>query len=253
MIHLKKSAVPVLCLFAAMVGSPCHAGLNGHGHGWSWSEASDNGQYVFVSLYPMPVKDQVAHIKSLEDDPPYWNRTAAAAEVERLHKTYPCTGMYLNNGSNTPIWTTNEKVYAGTPTSDGRYLVDLFEHDYMFTMEVTEPSRTGRVLQDIEMIGWPALILYVASGKYRPHADTYVLDPNSQHVLVTWSNNTTTTIRLDDFAIVQSNVLPHAFFQLFTTMQGIAVFLVFVLVTCGVSYAIARCFMGNGKTREARR
>ncbi|WP_442483715.1 hypothetical protein [Aeoliella sp. SH292] len=252
MTHLKQRLLPVLCLFAAMAGSQCYAGLNGHGHGWSWSEASDNGQYVFVSLFPTPVKDQVAHIKSLEDDPPYFTRASAIAQVERLHKTYPCTGMYLNNGSNTPIWTTNEKVYAGTPTSDGRYLVDLFEYDYMFTMEVTEPSRTARALRDFEIIGYPAWALYGAAGKGFPYMDTCVIDPNSEHVLVTWNNKTTSTVRLDDFAIVQSNVLPHAFSQLFTTMQGITVFLVFVLITCGVAYGIARCFMG-GSAKESRR
>ena len=248
MTHLKQRLLPVLCLFAAIVGS---FASTGYGSDISWSTESENGQYVFVYLSANPLPDQIALIKEFEEDPPHSTHASDIAEVERLHRTYTVTGMYPNDGSTTPLWTTKATYIGGSPTSDGRRLV-YCHHDDFLGIYVVEPNRPQRSIQEHVMIGWPALILYFASGEYRPYADTHVLDPTSQHVLVTWSNGTTTTIRLDDFAIVQSNVLPHAFFQLFTTMQGITVFLVFVLITCGVAYGIARCFMG-GSAKESRR
>jgi hypothetical protein len=244
-----KLFLPLLCLFAAMVGS---LPTTSYGYHLSWSTESDNGQYVFVYLSANSLPGQIALIKEWEEDPPHSTHASEIAEVERLHRTYTVTGMYSNNGSTTPLWTTKEPDLWGKPTPDGRHLFGLYSDDGIFSITVLEPSYPWRRIDTFEIIGWPAVFLYVASGEYAPYADSYVLDPASQHVLVTWDNQTTTTIRLDDFAIVQSNVLPHAFFQLFTTMQGITVFLVFVLIACGVAYGIARCFMG-GSAKEARR
>ena len=174
------------------------------------------------------------------------------AEVTRLHSTYPSTGMYLNNGSTTPLWTTNEWVDRGIPSPDGRKLVS-FNHDSLFRMNVHEAGSAHHQMDFVQIMGYPSAYLYAASGKGLPDVEDRHINTKWDTVVVTYDGGATVSVRLSDCSIVRSDTLRHAFFQLFTTMQGITVFLVFVLITCGVSYVIARCFMGGSKGREARR
>jgi hypothetical protein len=88
----------------------------------SWTATSANGQYAFANV------SQLSIDKQLEE----WNGpNSNSADLERtirdVHDRFPVTGMYLNNGSRIPLWTTQLAVYKGRPSSDGKRLIAIGE------------------------------------------------------------------------------------------------------------------------------
>lgn len=243
------SNLPVLLFLICITITPtsCLAGLSFGGYEWSWSTVSDNGQYVFVVLFPESIEEQSKHIRQCSEDPPYFVHDEEIAEIERLHETYQQTGMYRNDGSTTPLWTTTESVFAGRPSPDGRRLVH-FDTNYFFNIDVYEPTGPRREMNHIDMVGLVAFVVQNASGKGAIEIEDCQADANWDHVDLAWDNGATTTVRLDDFAVVQSNTLQYAFFNLFTTLQGIAVFTIAVSIFSGTIYALTRWLMGFNKS-----
>lgn len=78
------------------------------------------------------------------------------------------------------------------------------------------------------MIGYVPFTLNTIANSPGRYMEDYQFDANWQHVKVIWDNGSTTTVRLDDLAIVQSNTLGYALYHLFTTVRG----LLFILVVC---------------------
>jgi hypothetical protein len=234
--------VVVVLIINSLGAVPCYAGLS-FGHDWSWSSVSKEGKYVFVVLFPEPIEELKARIRSRAEDPPYFTHTGQIAELLRLHNLYSRTGMYRNDGSCVPIWTTEEEVYDGAPSPDGKRLVH-FDTDHFFNIDVYEASVPRRVLSDIEMMGLPSFCLQLAAGKGVADVDTYVPNATWDCVTLTWENGASTTIRLDDFAILKSNTFRYAFFNLFTTVQGIIVAIIFAVISFGLMYALTRWLMG---------
>ncbi|WP_425396360.1 hypothetical protein [Aeoliella sp.] len=210
---------------------PTHAGLSGGGwYEWSASSTSENGEYVFVSLHPNPIDEQVARIRSCGNDPPYLIVEDEVDEVQRLYDTYPCSGMYRNDGSTTPLWTTGGRIYGGIPSPNGRMLFSS-SFNYFFSISVCDGPTPKRTLTDLDMIGYVPFALNTIANSPGRYMEDYQLDANWQHAKVIWDNGSTTTVRLDDFAIVQSNTLGYSLYHLFTTVRG----LLFVLVVCFVT------------------
>lgn len=222
---------------------PCLAGLS-FGHDWSWSSTSDNSEYIFVYLFPESIEELSQRIRARVNDPPYFTHAEEIREVVHLHSTYPYSGMYRNDGSTVPLWTTSERVYDGRPSPDGKRLVH-FDTDHFFNIDVYEPGRPRRVISNLEMMGLAAFTLQIAASTGVTDLDHYRPDAKWDYVYLTWENGATSTLRLDDFAIVQSNTFRYAFFSLFTTARGIAVLVVVSTIACGLLWVLVRLLMGG--------
>ncbi|MCO6045019.1 hypothetical protein NG895_14005 [Aeoliella sp. ICT_H6.2] len=238
----------ILFCLLAQHAAPCHAGLS-IWHDWSWSTTSQNDKYVFVCLLTDPVDKQIAEIRKYGDSPPEIIYANEIAEVQRLYDTYPCTGMYRNDGSTTPLWTTNGWIHHGVPSPDGRLLV-YFNTDNFFHIDVHDGSSPGRSLSDLEMIGWVPFGLNLISDESGLQMEDFQLDANWMHVKVIWDNGSTTTVRLDDFAIVQSNTLGYALYHLITTVRGIVLILVVSFLTTMFGYLLTNWVMRRRTRRE---
>lgn len=249
---MHKFSVPVCAALLIALTSGANAGIT-ELYEWTWSKTSANGKYRLVVRYPDSIQQQIQNLNEWKVDPSDPANTAALSEIRRLEATYPLSGVYLNDGSTTPIWTLGEYITGGAVSPDGSKVVEFYSTGWILVTTVHDANSMDRRFGDHEARGYVPLLLGVAKGEASPPVEEWQFDANWDHLLITWEDGSAATIRLDDFAIVQSDVMPHAFFQLFTTMQGITAFLVFVLITCGVAYGIARCFIGNGKTKDARR
>ena len=225
------------------IGS-CHGGISFY-HEWSWAQPSDNGQYLFVSLFAEPIEEQIAAIRA--------NNVGASAEaiddqikaLRQLHKTYPSTGVYRNDGSRVPLWTIDAVVDVGKPSPDGRKVVSFYSTSWTLVMSVYSANSNERQIGDWQAAGSVSQMLCWVADWGSPYVDDFELDSTWDHLHLTWSNGATATVRLDDFAVVQSNTLRYAFFNLFTTAQGIVALILFTTFTAGVMYALVRWLMGG--------
>lgn len=253
--HTTHSASPPLAVFAVALvvafgtASCCEAGLSFTGYDWSWSKTSDNGQYIFVCLFSEPIDEQIVELHKRSEDPPDFTHAEVEEQIRRLHETYPQTGMYRNDGSAKPLWIPGDEVWFGRPSPDGSRLIDV-DTDYGIGINVYEPNSPVRRIGEFEIIGYPAVFLYWVAINDRPYIEGYDFDKNWEHLTVAYENRMTATVRLDDFAVVQSNVLPNAIATLFTTPRGIAFVLFFLAFCWGILWAVSRCWLWM--TRRAR-
>lgn len=235
-------AVFAAALVAALVtGNYCEAGLSFTGYEWSWSQTSDNGRYIFVCLFAKPIDEQIAEIHKCEENLPYFSHVEEEAHIRKLHETYPQTGMYCNDGSAKLLWIPGDGVWFGKPSPDGSRLVAV-DTNYGIWISVYEPKSLVRSIGEFDLIGYPAAFLHWVVLNDRPYIESYDFDANWQHLTVAYENGTTTTVRLEDFAVVHSNVLSYAIFNLFTTPRGIAFVLFFAAACFGLAWAIRRCW-----------
>jgi hypothetical protein len=93
-----------------------HSSINGYiadpAFFYSYTTPSPDNKYVFVMLGPKP------------DDPSdsQW-RDERMEESRRLHAKFPSSGLYLNDGSTTPLWVVSEYSWEVFIPSDGIHLV----------------------------------------------------------------------------------------------------------------------------------
>lgn len=152
---------------------------------WSWSTMSQNGKFTFVCLSPDPVDQQVARINACAEDPPDSTCDGEIVEVKRLHDTYPVTGMYRNDGSTTPLWTTSEEVIHGVPAPDGQRLVDIDSEFGVFCIDVYDALSPRRTLSEGEIVGWVPIALQSLSDGSQRYVKNGQPDANWDHVRVT--------------------------------------------------------------------
>lgn len=229
-------------VIAAGTGRYCEAGSNINTPLWSKSISSNSGEYVFIHLSARTLEEQIAEIRACDDDPPYFLVADEETEVRRLHGIYSQSGMYRNKGTSIPIWTPKNESICGKPTDDGKWLLASGYHGW--SIEVTGPDGACTELIDYEIAGYVASALYWIAGEYWPEIEDYKYQSRQESLVINFDNGATATIRLDDFAVVQSNVLSNAIATLFTTPRGIA-FIMFVLSLCfGVTWAASRCWRG---------
>jgi hypothetical protein len=104
-----------------------------------YSVETPNGEFLFVML-----------AKDIDDS---YNQLGYVEEDETLRKTYPESGMYRNDGSNTPLWTVDWNAFGVILSADGRYLVRWgpwpFQGNY-FEIAV-EFYRDGKLLKSYKV------------------------------------------------------------------------------------------------------
>jgi len=199
---------------------------------------SSNDEYIFVSISSTPLEEQVAEIRSCSEDPPDFIRADEEAEVRRLHKLYSQSGVYRNDGSTNPIWTTNDEDVYGRPTDDGKWVLSWGYYGYF--LEVTGKDGIPSQLFNYDVTGYTAMTLYWIAGESWPCMEDYAYLPTNEELLVTFDDDATATIRLDDFTVVQSNVLPNAIATLLTTPRGIAFVLFVISLGWGITWAVSQ-------------
>ena len=79
----------------------------------SWRQVSEDGQFVLVMVSPLPVDEDAG--------PPVLDGT----EIRGIRATYSQSGMYRNDGSQTPLWTIHyfAWTYHVHIAPDGRHLI----------------------------------------------------------------------------------------------------------------------------------
>jgi hypothetical protein len=99
--------IGLLLFFASTVKADSPVPLN------DFSKISKNGKYIFVLI-------------ANGDDPSNYNPMGQVwKKDELLRQKYPVSGLYLNDGSTTPLWTVdwNTDDYSLEVSSDGRHVV----------------------------------------------------------------------------------------------------------------------------------
>lgn len=78
----------------------------------SYTKPSADGRFLFAMIAPGTIEAEVLR----------WN-DQKAAEIRAIRQTYVQSGLYRNDGSNTPLWTVNWYAYDVDVASDGVHLV----------------------------------------------------------------------------------------------------------------------------------
>ena len=78
----------------------------------SYVQASADDKYLFVMIAPIDI----------ELDGKYESEENKQ-EAQRIRKTYPSSGMYLNDGSTQPLWTVDWHSVRAFVSSDGEHVV----------------------------------------------------------------------------------------------------------------------------------
>ena len=79
------------CLIGVVIlchGAAVEAGLP---HPGTWQKVSDNGNFIFVMISPLPIDEDIRYRRD-ED------------EIRWIRETYSKSGLYRNDGSKTPLW-----------------------------------------------------------------------------------------------------------------------------------------------------
>jgi hypothetical protein len=100
------------CLFLSVILTPLLAYGDTVAPPYSYAIPSSDGKFVFVMLSPIEAERDGLYLSD-ED----------RQESQRLRAKYRSSGMYLNNGSVTPLWTVDWYAYTVFVASDGIHLV----------------------------------------------------------------------------------------------------------------------------------
>ncbi len=101
---------PLAVLLILLNGALGHGDTNAERS--SFSAASANGKFVFVML--APIQAEADGIKS---------RPEHRKEIQNLRSKYRVSGLYVKDGSATPMWTVSWYAYSVIVASDGVHLV----------------------------------------------------------------------------------------------------------------------------------
>jgi hypothetical protein len=104
-----------------------------------FSQASPNGEYLFV-LLANETRDS-------------YNEAGSVLVDENLRQTYAQSGLYRNDGSNTPLWTVDWNANEVVVASDGRHLVRWgpFPASGQFDEIALEFYRDGQLLKSYQV------------------------------------------------------------------------------------------------------
>ncbi|MGI9458225.1 MAG: hypothetical protein ACR2NU_16800 [Aeoliella sp.] len=206
---------------------------------WSWSNTSSNGQYVVAFVSQTPLEEQIADLRKEEDDPPYFIVNEWEQQMREAHNRFPTSGMYRNNGSQTPLWTLEPGGWLfGHPTNDGKRLVSFCdEFDDFLVVNVIDSNGDLKSLHDWEVL-MPAMVLRWIAGTEQIEVYDCTLNTAEDAVIVTTSCDDTLVISLDDFRIRRSDATLNAVFNLFNTVQGIAFVVFVVMMVSGLIWSI---------------
>ena len=226
------------------------AGLSGV-HPYSWTEVSNNQRYVFAGVSSLSTDDQIAI--AVEN-----NRFDSAADRQRferaireIHDWYPVSGMYLNDGSRTPIWTLDKWEDNGIPTSDGQQLIVLGEAAYGndTTTDVVRVYNRNGLVREVTMHEvvpvWQQIARNWAGGSWaictnvglNEFGDRIVIETDSGDVL---------ELSLNDVQAVSTNVERNTLHVVAASWRGIAlillvlaVFFLVLSIVCGLLKKVA--------------
>lgn len=108
----------------------------------SWTTSSPDGRYLFVSISPHLTLEQEQRSRSDDErvlrelkllaqrlgfepeDMVHWTNSFTRAGVTQLRQRYSLSGLYRNDGSTNPVWTTPHYIWPrALVANDGQHLV----------------------------------------------------------------------------------------------------------------------------------
>lgn len=128
--------------------SLCGVAKAGLPHPGTWAETSDDDNFIFVMLSPLPIDEDIHDLD--EED--------AKDEKRWIRSTYAKSGLYRNDGSSEPLWTWDRDwIDSGVviaPNGEhlifpGRWIYDEYETQ---AVEFTRHGQTIRKYTDVDLI-----------------------------------------------------------------------------------------------------
>lgn len=204
----------VAILFAIVVAGNPSSSVAGLRESFTETAVSDDGRYLLVSISTRPLEVELADDRLDEVE---------KARVEDVRSHYPESGLYLNDGSNTPLWTYNGR-WSGDPivVPDGEHVIfpgAWTSNEYEFqAVEFTRRGMTIRSYDNSDII--PAWLLkFLASGRRGPKCDGYWFDPATMTFTIrtNQSEEFTFDVRTGEIVATRSP------FPLYISLVGISV------------------------------
>jgi hypothetical protein len=133
---MKRARLLALIMAILILMPPSRASADSIGSLRDFSVETPNGEFLFV-LLARDIKDSYNLAGYIQEDP-------------ILRKTYAQSGLYRNDGSNTPLWTVDWNAYGVLVSSDGHHLMrwgpPTIHGNY--TATALEFYRDGELLKD---------------------------------------------------------------------------------------------------------
>jgi hypothetical protein len=129
-VNSKKLLLLTILIFATVL-PPIQVRADSQAPPFDYAIFTEDKNYIFIMLVPPKETTQMDEVSSkgppyyptviYDSDEPWENGTVQAPDYLRIK--YPCSGLYRNNGSSTPIWTVDWYSYSFYLFPDGEHLV----------------------------------------------------------------------------------------------------------------------------------
>jgi hypothetical protein len=129
-----------LILFLAILLTPLMAWADTEAPPRSYTVPSSDGRFLFVMIAPLEVERDGASLKE-----EYRN------EIKRIRAKYSISGLYLNDGSTTPLWTVDWYSHGVVVGSDGTHVVRLGPWARTLSDEAFTFFEDGKVIQSYKI------------------------------------------------------------------------------------------------------
>jgi len=198
-----------------------HSSINGYiadpAFFYSYTTPSPDNKYVFVMLGWKP-------------DAPSDNqwRDERMEESRRLHAKFPSSGLYLNDGSTTPLWAVNGYSWEAFVPSDGAHLAMPAPWPHAPSDEALAFYERGKVLHRYRVNDLVDLTWYLPGGhQHFEWQKSINLDDQRHTLTVTTQHYDRYVFDLTTGEIVSSRRPSRVL------LVGLALFLLYVIIKAG--------------------
>jgi hypothetical protein len=182
---------------------------------YSYVKPTPDGKHLFVMISP----------RSPEDDASAWIESTGQ-EIRRIRNAFKQSGLYLNDGSATPIWTVNWYAYDVAPLSDGVHLVRPGPWASSSDSEAVAFFANGKLVRSYtvgDLVAVPALM---------PHSVSHFTWRSEEHLNDQYKTYTIKTKHGERYTI---DVTTGQILSTFSPVRwGLTVVIIFVAGTLGI-------------------
>jgi len=168
---IRIASLAFMGLVVAWAGRPSSA-VAGLSEWFTETAVSDDGRYILVTISDRPLDVELADDRL---------NSAEKEQVKYVRALYPRCGLYLNDGSNTPLWI-HDGRWSSNPiiAPDGEHVIFpgpwTWSEYELRAVEFTRRGRTIRSYNDDDFI--PAWWLkFLVSGRRGPNCEGYWFNP----------------------------------------------------------------------------
>ncbi len=220
--------IPLAALWFVCTSS-CYALLWRPSPNVSWSATSPDGRYVFANVSQLSIEKQLE-----EWNGPHVNSDELEQTIRGVQGRFPVTGMYVNDGSSTPIWTTQLPVYRGKPSSDGKRLVAWGEGAGSSTsfdlINVYEANGAFWEISKEEVVPLAETVLRRLLGPVWESYDSIKIIPAGDRVTIGTDCGDVFDVSLVDRKVLKRHTLPNTLRIVIDSWRGRAVILALAVI-----------------------